>query len=324
MVFCEFLQRHSFLLNEALILQYYSNQALYRDLNSRIEWQLPDKKPLPSLVSLSTREASPLSINPLPKSGGSRKGKGRSKSKGRGRRKGKGKGKGKSQGKRGASVEESGEVCARTTFEEDLQFVASLSQDSAVPLPHGHMVRLILTVLRERGRREGVPFLLDCIKRLQGSGFHFTIAYFWIQIIDFSRHSIQGRGEGTTSATGTEETASKVPRKTTAKATSKTREISSKTTSRERMDISGLGNGTELESSGDESDGDRSSFFALCRHCPHLTNPSHFLQYYSAGLIFNTERAQTEMVLPDLKPLPSLMLSDTEKKANKGKNGKWW
>jgi hypothetical protein len=44
-----------------------------------------------------------------------------------------------------------------------------------------------------------------------------------------------------------------------------------------------------------------------------LLNESLFLEYYNRETIFNSLIARQEMILPDIKPLPNLVLSNSKK-----------
>ncbi|CAF4297747.1 unnamed protein product [Adineta steineri] len=46
---------------------------------------------------------------------------------------------------------------------------------------------------------------------------------------------------------------------------------------------------------------------------PHLLNENLFLDYYKKKTILNNPTAQEQMVLPDIKPLPTLVTSNDKK-----------
>jgi ADP-ribosylation factor protein 1 len=55
------------------------------------------------------------------------------------------------------------------------------------------------------------------------------------------------------------------------------------------------------------------SFEEFLRINPHLLNESLFLEYYKKETILNNPIAREEMVLPDIKPLPTLVTSNSKK-----------
>jgi ADP-ribosylation factor protein 1 len=55
------------------------------------------------------------------------------------------------------------------------------------------------------------------------------------------------------------------------------------------------------------------NFEEFIRLNPHLLNGGLFLEYYKKETMLNNPRARQEMVLPDVKPLPTLITSKNKK-----------
>ncbi|CAF1563390.1 unnamed protein product [Adineta ricciae] len=55
------------------------------------------------------------------------------------------------------------------------------------------------------------------------------------------------------------------------------------------------------------------TFEEFLRQNPQLMNSDLFLEYYKKETILNNPTARQEMVLPDIKPLPTLVMSQNKK-----------
>ena len=101
--------------------------------------------------------------------------------------------------------------------------------------------------------------MFDAMKAFQKEGFHFTLTYFWIQLVWHA------------------------------------------------MASAGVATNTENEKA------EMFPFSELLRKSCQLANDKLPLQYYSEKLLYQSGRAEKEMVLPDKKPLPSVVPSAKSK-----------
>ena len=115
---------------------------------------------------------------------------------------------------------------------------------------HTMFLRMVWLYLTREGRRTGVNKVFDGLKRFTEKSsiprmpiFHFTMTYFWIQMIDLA-------------------------------------------IAQSSKDI---------------------KFEEFLRSNSQLLNEGLFLEYYTKETMFNNPNARQEMILPDLKPLPSLI-----------------
>eukprot|EP00299_Pterocystis_sp_00344_P014717 c7308_g1_i1.p1 GENE.c7308_g1_i1~~c7308_g1_i1.p1 ORF type:complete len:125 (-),score=31.75 c7308_g1_i1:10-384(-) len=113
---------------------------------------------------------------------------------------------------------------------------------------HQSMIRLVFLLLSKHGRQKGVQIILDTLQHFQGASFHFTLTYFWIQMVH----------------------------------------ICVATVSRSRS----------LNSFAD--------FSSAAETATVLNDSNYYLQFYSVNVI-DSPAAATQMVLPDKKPLPSIL-----------------
>ena len=139
---------------------------------------------------------------------------------------------------------------------EDDEFLKQFESCSLTNWSHKTHLRMAWLYLTRDGRRAGVNKIFDGIKNfIQNSPtarkttFHFTMTYFWIQMIDLA--------------------------------------------------IAQSPKGINFEE--------------FLRMNSHLLNGGLFLEYYKKETMLNNPIARQEMVLPDIKPLPSLVMSSSKK-----------
>jgi hypothetical protein len=147
---------------------------------------------------------------------------------------------------------------------------------------HECLLRVIFLYLTTLGRARGKDKVLAELKRHEGAGFHLTINFFWIQMVDFARASWQ-----------------------------KTRQ-SGKGNAGAETGNQGLGEGSgSMEGRGVMDEGaDFETFRKWCLSSKVVrevvTDSRLYLRYYSKKNVFESSAAE-EFKLPDMKPLPSLL-----------------
>ena len=136
--------------------------------------------------------------------------------------------------------------------DDDEEFLRQFETCTLTSWSHRTHLRMAWLYLTRCGRREGVKKIFDGIKKFidqsevsRKTTFHFTMTYFWIQMIDLA---IASHPKGI-------------------------------------------------------------DFDEFIRLNPQLMNGGLFLDYYKKETMLNNPRARAEFVLPDLKPLPTLVLS---------------
>jgi hypothetical protein len=139
---------------------------------------------------------------------------------------------------------------------EDEEFLRQFESCTLTSWSHKTHLRMAWLYLTRDGRRAGVNKIFDGIKNfIQNSQtarkttFHFTMTYFWIQMIDLA-------------------------------------------IAQSPKDI---------------------NFEEFLRMNPQLMNGGLFLEYYKKETMLNNPIARQEMVLPDIKPLPTLVTSNSKK-----------
>jgi small GTP-binding protein len=139
---------------------------------------------------------------------------------------------------------------------EDDEFLRQFESCTLTSWSHKTHLRMAWLYLTRDGRRVGVNKIFDGIKNfIQNSPvarkttFHFTMTYFWIQMIDLA-------------------------------------------IAQSPKDI---------------------PFEEFLRLNPQLMNGGLFLEYYKKETMLNNPTARQEMVLPDIKPLPTLIVSTSKK-----------
>jgi len=139
---------------------------------------------------------------------------------------------------------------------EDDEFLRQFESCTLTNWSHKTHLRMAWLYLTRDGRRAGVNKIFDGIKNfIQNSQtarkttFHFTMTYFWIQMIDLA-------------------------------------------IAQSPKDI---------------------NFEEFLRINPQLMNGGLFLEYYKKETMLNNPIARQEMVLPDIKPLPTLVISNSKK-----------
>ena len=210
--FSEFLVRNPQLLNEqSLPLTYYRSTTLNND-KAKSSVVLPDLKPLPNIIvneKLETTASS--SSNPH-------------------------------MNDREDSI----------NMLHDDQFLEQFESCSLTSWSHKTHLRMAWLYLTRYGRRDGVNRIFNGIKNFidqspiaRKTTFHFTMTYFWIQMIDLAIASTDANLD----------------------------------------------------------------FEKFIQSNSHLMNGGLFLDYYQKETMLNNPRARVEFVLPDKKPLPTLVVS---------------
>ncbi|UJR20340.1 hypothetical protein I4U23_023471 [Adineta vaga] len=141
--------------------------------------------------------------------------------------------------------------------DDDDEFLKQFESCTLTSWSHRTHVRMAWLYLTRDGRRTGVKKIFDGIKNFIANSqvsrkttFHFTMTYFWIQMIDLA-------------------------------IAQSPKEI---------------------------------GFEEFLRLNPQLMNGGLFLEYYKKETMLNNPTARQEMVLPDIKPLPTLIPATTGKK----------
>jgi len=75
----------------------------------------------------------------------------------------------------------------RMNFVTDAEFIELFEADKINGWGHEHMIRVIFCYLTSLSRRNAIDKIFAELARVQGSGFHLTLTYFWIQMTEFRR-----------------------------------------------------------------------------------------------------------------------------------------
>ncbi|KXZ55875.1 hypothetical protein GPECTOR_2g1426 [Gonium pectorale] len=140
-----FLLMNPQLSNGGLFLHYYSKQLMLQTPEARTCVVLPDKRPLPSILT----DLSALSFKEVPK------------------------------------LPAAGAGAARGPASQlsDAEFLSRFLSRSLDRWNHECLLRAIYCCLSRHGRRRGGNVALDALRALQGDGFHLTINYFWVNTV---------------------------------------------------------------------------------------------------------------------------------------------
>ena len=207
--FMQFLIMNPQLLNEADLPLTYYKRETLFSVEATAHVVLPDRKPLPSIVPSSTA----TTARPL-------------------------------------------ERLPDPVIEDDDEFLQQFEACTLTNWSHKTHLRMAWLYLTRDGRRNGVKKIFDGIKNFierspvaRKTTFHFTMTYFWIQMIDLA-------------------------------------------IAQSPSNI---------------------SFEEFLQRNPQLLNGGLFLDYYKKETMLNNPIARQEMVLPDIKPLPTLIPSGARK-----------
>ncbi|KDQ64737.1 hypothetical protein JAAARDRAFT_236805 [Jaapia argillacea MUCL 33604] len=181
-----------------------------------------------------------------------------------------------------------------TRAESDSTPETFLQQFRELNLPawdHYTHIRLAYVILTTYGRQKGKNMIFDGLqhyiansKQATGRAFHFTMTYFWIQIVHFGiRSSVV--------------TSSEAP----------SPHNDSSTTLTSVSDASTLVDTPGVVTASTPSTDD---FFRFLLINPYVVDGNLWTDYYSKDVMMSP-KAKEEMVLPDKKPLPSLLVRDT-------------
>lgn len=205
-----------------LFLEYYSKEVMLRDRLARTQVVLPDKKPLPSIVHNSVLKGVSLEVK----------------------------------------GEEKQVIVLKKSYElSDEEFIRHFEEKKLDSWSHKSFIRVIWWFMREfeankssgARRTKYIDLILEKMRAHMGNDFHFTLTYFWIQMVH-------------------------------------TAMVSNSTT----KDFEGFWSQIH------------GSIF-------DIENSMLYQQYYSSQALFS-EQALHEMVLPDLKEMPSAFLPKNSKK----------
>jgi len=159
---------------------------------------------------------------------------------------------------------------------------------------HILFLRLIYLYLLREGRKKAVDNVLAYGKRFMAARkaavgvFHMTIFYFWLQIVHYCMQSADPSAVRPKAAD--DSSGSKSSSSTTA-ATDKTSTATA----------------VAEPSTKDVTVEKPAAFVDFVVRFPFLANEYLFLQYYKADTIFHVPHSMSEFVLPDIKPLPSVL-----------------
>ncbi|KAK7031835.1 ADP-ribosylation factor 4 [Favolaschia claudopus] len=154
---------------------------------------------------------------------------------------------------------------------------------------HYHHILIAFLLLSIHGRQKGKDMIFEGLERYianseqtRGRTFHVTMTYFWIQMVHFG-----------------------MARMPSLEVTSETTDTLSEYT---LVAAAGDEDGEKQVSAEEESLNDRFVRFLFTN--PHLADGNLWAEYYSKDVMMSPQ-AKATMVLPDKKPLPSLVTKET-------------
>ncbi|KAL0957071.1 hypothetical protein HGRIS_003168 [Hohenbuehelia grisea] len=184
-----------------------------------------------------------------------------------------------------------------------------LEQFKTLSLPswdHYTHIRLAYTILTRYGRQIGKTMIFDGIQRYiaessqtRGRTFHETMTYFWVQIVHFGIRSLP---EGLEAHRSTEKPAGASPEPVA--------------DGGEDVDLGDVASITTLADDGTRKRGadkpgarEGEDFARFLLMSPYVVNGNLWMEFYTKEVIM-TPQAKGEMVLPDKRPLPNLVIRD--------------
>jgi len=161
---------------------------------------------------------------------------------------------------------------------------------------HILFLRVVYLFLLREGRKKAVDNVLVLGKKFMEARkaavgvFHMTVFYFWLQIVHYCMQSADPNAVRPTSATAATTAASTASTSATATTASVDKTAASPSTATKDVTVEKPG-----------------AFVDFVLRFPFLANEYLFLQYYTTQTIFHVPQSQSEFVLPDIKPLPSVL-----------------
>lgn len=75
----------------------------------------------------------------------------------------------------------------KKVFDEavDAEFLAAFEAKKLRGWGHEHMIRVMYLYLTSRGRKAGMDKVFESLKEMMKSGFHYTKTYFWSHMVDY-------------------------------------------------------------------------------------------------------------------------------------------
>ncbi|KAJ3969308.1 ADP-ribosylation factor [Lentinula raphanica] len=185
-----------------------------------------------------------------------------------------------------------------------------LSQFHSISLPswdHYTHVRLAYVILITFGRRKGKDMIFDGIEKYirtssqtRGRTFHVTMTYFWIQIVHFGICNVS-------SSSSLDAGQPEWKKELDGESQDSTRRSSSTNDTLTANDTSSVSDASSSVST--ISPDPRNEFARFLQLNPFVVQGNLWEEYYSRDVIMSPE-AKQGMVLPDKKPLPSLILQN--------------
>lgn len=133
--------------NGGYFLDFYKKETMMNNPAARTQVVLPDIKPLPSIIASSVADPSRLPAD----------------------------------SSKGLETR-----LAEAKVETDEDFLAAFEARALKGWGHRHFLRVIFVYLRKKGRQQGAKEIFSRMEQLMGNGYHLSITYFWIQMVDFA------------------------------------------------------------------------------------------------------------------------------------------
>jgi hypothetical protein len=205
--------------------------------------------------------------------------------------------------------------------EDDDVFLGKLANFSLETWDHRTHLRIAWLLLDRHGRREGMQKIFAAIaafiensprtKRARGTTFHETMTFFWVHMVDYARAGMQFAPVKVGSPPPPP------PPPPPPEAVVDQAALAPPPTA---SPTAGASDGASRVTSQVPS-GAPSGFKKFLLLNPQLSNGGLFLHYYSKKLMLNTAASRTSVVLPDLRPLPSLVTNVEQLKEQRGLGG---
>ena len=152
--FKTFLLMNPQLANGGLFLHYYTKTRMLNDPNARTNVLLPDKLPLPSIITSITSITKDTSRN-------------------------------SNQEQQSSSSQLENNIIPKEPA-TDIQFLEDYEKGILKSWGHEVKIRLTYILLCKHGRQKGrVDIVLNIIETIEKSGYHLTLTYFWLQMITY-------------------------------------------------------------------------------------------------------------------------------------------
>ena len=220
--------------------------------------------------------------------------------------------------------------------EDDDIFLGKLTDFSLETWDHRTHLRIAWLLLERHGRREGMQKIFAAIaafiensprtKRARGTTFHETMTFFWVHMVDYARAGMQfapvpaSKGPAATVEGPPPPPPPHPPSPPPPPPPPEAVDQAALARPPSASPTAGAADGASRATSGVPS-GVPSGFKKFLLLNPQLANGGLFLHYYSKKLMLNTAASRTSVVLPDLRPLPSLVTNVKQLKAQRGSGG---